>query len=51
MVEINSLKKTLSENQSAYIPLGSLHRLSNVGKVPLLLIEVQTGNYLGETTL
>ena len=48
MVEINSFKKILSENQSAYIPLGSLHRLSNVGKVPLLLIEVQTGNYLGE---
>lgn len=38
----------LSENQSTYIPLGSIHRLSNPGKVPLHLIEVQSGSYLGE---
>lgn len=38
----------LTENQSTYIPLGSTHRLSNPGKVPLLLIEVQSGSYLGE---
>ncbi len=38
----------LSENQSTYIPLGVTHRLSNPGKVPLELIEVQSGSYLGE---
>jgi mannose-1-phosphate guanylyltransferase/mannose-6-phosphate isomerase len=39
---------TLSENQSTYIPLGSKHRLENPGKMPLELIEVQSGSYLGE---
>jgi len=39
---------TLSENQSTYIPLGSKHRLENPGKLPLELIEVQSGSYLGE---
>lgn len=38
----------LTENQSTYIPLGSMHRLANPGKVPLELIEVQSGSYLGE---
>jgi mannose-1-phosphate guanylyltransferase / mannose-6-phosphate isomerase len=38
----------LGENQSTYIPLGSRHRLENPGKVPLELIEVQSGSYLGE---
>ncbi len=38
----------LSENQSTYIPLGETHRLSNPGKVPLEIIEVQSGSYLGE---
>jgi len=38
----------LSENQSTYIPLGSKHRLKNPGKLPLELIEVQSGSYLGE---
>jgi len=38
----------MTENQSTYIPLGSVHRLSNPGKVPLELIEVQSGSYLGE---
>lgn len=38
----------LSENQSAYIPIGVRHRLENPGKVPLELIEVQSGSYLGE---
>ncbi len=38
----------LSENQSTYIPLGSVHRLRNPGKLPLELIEVQSGSYLGE---
>ena len=38
----------LSENQSTYIPLGVRHRLENPGKVPLEMIEVQSGTYLGE---
>jgi len=38
----------LTENQSTYIPLGEVHRLSNPGKVPLEIIEVQSGAYLGE---
>ena len=47
-VEINGEKKILSENESTYIPLGSKHRLSNPGKIPLELIEVQSGSYVGE---
>jgi mannose-1-phosphate guanylyltransferase/mannose-6-phosphate isomerase len=39
---------TLAEDQSTYIPLGIKHRLENPGKIPLELIEVQTGSYLGE---
>jgi mannose-1-phosphate guanylyltransferase/mannose-6-phosphate isomerase len=39
---------TLSENQSTYIPLGTAHRLENPGKIPLHVIEVQSGEYLGE---
>lgn len=38
----------LSENESTFIPLGSVHRLRNPGRVPLEIIEVQSGNYLGE---
>ncbi|KVH59336.1 mannose-1-phosphate guanylyltransferase [Burkholderia sp. MSMB1072] len=38
----------LTENQSTYIPLGATHRLTNPGKIPLELIEVQSGAYLGE---
>ena len=40
--------RTLSENQSAYIPRGCRHRLGNLGEVPLEVIEVQVGAYLGE---
>jgi len=40
--------RLLTENQSTYIPLGTLHRLENPGKVPLEMIEVQSGSYLGE---
>ena len=36
------------ENQSTFIPIGTVHRLENRGKVPLKLIEVQSGGYLGE---
>ncbi len=46
--EIEDKVVNLSENQSTYIPLGSRHRLSNPGKIPLNLIEVQSGKYLGE---
>lgn len=38
----------LTENQSTYIPLGEVHRLTNVGSTPLEIIEVQSGSYLGE---
>jgi len=41
-------KLLLSENQSSYIPIGTIHRLENPGKIPLELIEVQSGNYLEE---
>ena len=47
-VEIDEKEITLHENQSSYIPIGSKHRLSNPGKIPLKLIEVQSGSYLGE---
>ena len=38
----------MAENESTYIPLGSRHRLENPGSIPLELIEVQSGSYLGE---
>ena len=41
-------EELITENQSTYIPLGTTHRLENPGKVPLHLIEVQSGSYLGE---
>lgn len=47
-VTINDSVTLVSENQSVYIPLGAVHRMENPGKVPLTLIEVQTGSYLGE---
>ena len=47
-VTIGDTQKLVGENQSVYIPLGEIHRLENMGKVPLQLIEVQTGTYLGE---
>ncbi len=47
-VEIDSKSLILGENQSVYIPLGSKHRLTNPGRIPLVLIEVQSGAYLSE---
>jgi len=47
-VTLDGEVRLLSENQSVYIPVGSTHRLQNPGKVPMVLIEVQTGSYLGE---
>jgi mannose-1-phosphate guanylyltransferase/mannose-6-phosphate isomerase len=38
----------VTENQSVYVPVGERHRLENRGKLPVTLIEVQTGGYLGE---
>ena len=47
-VTIDEEVKLVTENQSVYIPLGAVHRMENPGKVPMVLIEVQTGAYLGE---
>jgi mannose-1-phosphate guanylyltransferase/mannose-6-phosphate isomerase len=47
-VTVNDDVKLVAENQSVYIPLGAKHRMENPGKVPMVLIEVQTGSYLGE---
>jgi len=47
-VDINGTEKLLTENESVYIPIGAVHSLENPGKVPLELIEVQVGSYLGE---
>jgi len=48
MVTINKETKLFTENQSCYIPIGAVHALENPGKLPLELIEVQSGSYLGE---
>ncbi len=48
LVTIGEEKKLVTENQSVYIPVGTVHRMENPGKVPMVLIEVQTGSYLGE---
>lgn len=47
-VTVDNKLKLISEGQSVYIPLGAVHRMENPGKVPMVLIEVQTGIYLGE---
>jgi mannose-1-phosphate guanylyltransferase / mannose-6-phosphate isomerase len=47
-VTIGSDVRSVHENESIYIPIGSVHRLANPGKIPLELIEVQVGSYLGE---
>ncbi len=48
MVTIDDTETLLTENESTYIPLGAMHRLHNPGSIPLELIEVQSGSYLGE---
>jgi len=50
VAEITNGDKTflLTENQSTFIPLGEVHRLANPGAIPLEIIEVQSGSYLGE---
>jgi mannose-1-phosphate guanylyltransferase / mannose-6-phosphate isomerase len=47
-VTIGDTVKTLQENESTYIPIGTRHRLANPGDEPLSIIEVQSGSYLGE---
>jgi mannose-1-phosphate guanylyltransferase/mannose-6-phosphate isomerase len=47
-VTIGEEQRIVHENESIYIPIGTVHRLANHGKIPLELIEVQTGSYLGE---
>ena len=47
-VRVGDKTQLITENQSVYIPVGEVHSLENPGKVPLHLIEVQTGSYLGE---
>ena len=47
-VMVNDDTRTVHENESVYVPIGSVHRLANPGKIPLELIEVQVGSYLGE---
>ncbi|WP_102110308.1 mannose-1-phosphate guanylyltransferase/mannose-6-phosphate isomerase [Oceaniglobus roseus] len=47
-VTVDGEVKLVTENQSVYIPLGARHRMENPGKLPMVLIEVQTGAYLGE---
>lgn len=44
----DGVEQLLCENESTYIPLGTTHRLENPGRIPLHLIEVQSGSYLGE---
>ncbi len=47
-VTVDDAVKLVTENESVYIPLGAIHRMENPGKVPMVLIEVQTGSYVGE---
>ena len=47
-IQIDEEKFNLKANQSCYVPIGAKHRLSNPGKKPLIIIEVQSGKYLGE---
>lgn len=47
-VTVHQDTRLLTENESVYIPLGAVHRMANPGKLPMYLIEVQTGSYLGE---
>ena len=47
-VTVDQDVRLVTENQSVYIPLGAVHRMENPGRLPMVLIEVQTGSYLGE---
>jgi mannose-6-phosphate isomerase-like protein (cupin superfamily) len=47
-VTVGKEVRLVTENESVYIPLGEVHRMANKGRLPMYLIEVQTGSYLGE---
>ena len=47
-VTLDQDTRIVHENESIYLPIGSMHRLANPGRIPLELIEVQVGSYLGE---
>lgn len=47
-VTVDDEVRLVTENESIYVPLGAVHRMENPGKVPMVLIEVQTGSYVGE---
>ena len=47
-VEIEGISSLLNVNESIYVPLGAKHRLSNFSDIPLIIIEIQNGSYLGE---
>jgi mannose-6-phosphate isomerase-like protein (cupin superfamily) len=47
-VTIGDATHIVHENESIFIPIGSVHRLANPGRIPLEVIEVQTGSYLGD---
>jgi mannose-1-phosphate guanylyltransferase/mannose-6-phosphate isomerase len=44
----NDEKIIVHENESIYLPIGCVHRMANPGKIPLEIIEVQVGSYVGE---
>ena len=48
VVQVGEREFVLNRNESTYIPMGSVHRLSNEGKIDLVIIEAQVGEYLGE---
>ncbi len=45
---LDGQQRLLTENESIYLPLGTVHALENPGRIPLELIEVQVGSYLGK---
>lgn len=47
-VQCDDKEQILTENQSTYIPVGAIHKISNPGSIPLVMIEVQTGSYIGK---
>jgi len=47
-VSIDNVERLICENESVYIPIGAVHSLENPGKIPIELIEIQSGAYLGE---
>ena len=47
-VRIDDEERLICENESVYIPIGAVHSLENPGKIPIELIEIQSGTYLGE---